>query len=400
MKLLERYALQCGLKIGKQFLHESFFPLETDRYITWQASSGMAAKNYPYYNEVIRLIRDQLAAANIRIVQLGGKDDQPLLGAIHLQGKTTIHQSNYLLARALLHIGNDSWCMHRGGELGVPLLGLYGSTTVANHSPFSYDPARSIFIESHRFGRNPSFQAQEHPSTIAVIPPEKVASGALKLLGIEDTLTRRSLYIGPDYNTVSFEIVPNMVPNPSLNLGVPVVRMDFEFNEQVLAQNLQIRKCAIATDREINLNLLAQLKGQIAMLRIEVDKLDPNWIKQVKRVGVPLQAICDETDPAKIAAMRLALYDTILFDTIEEPTVDDLRKEIAVYTNSTLDSTLDVAKLRFRSNRFLLSSGKIHLSTAHWRAGTTIDSVEQNEGVVIDDPSFWAEQKSFYLYTQ
>lgn len=400
MKLLELYSLATGLRIGKQSLVETFYPIEVSRYITLQASSGMAAKNYPHYNEVMALIRDALAAADIRVVQLGGKDDQPIVGAIHLQGKTTLHQSNYLVKRALVHVGNDSWLAHRAGALKVPLVCVYGPTTVANHSPYEFDADHTVLIESHRFGRNPTFASQESPATIAVIPPEQIAAAILRLLAIPDVISHKTAYIGPDYPTVEFSIVPNMVPHPQMQLGVPILRMDLEFNEQVMAQNLQVRKCVVVTDREIAPNLLAQLRPQIALLRIWVDALTPQWVKTVKRLGIPIQALSRETDEVKLRNLRLSLFDVdCFFDVVKEPTADDLRREIAVYRNSELDTLLNIASLRFKTNRFLLSSGKIHLSIPHWRAGRSVESTEQNTDSVIDSAEFWGQQRTQYFFT-
>mgnify|MGYP006173706677 CR=1 FL=1 len=75
MKLLELYSLATGLRIGQQYLVETFYPLPFDRYVTIQGGSGMQSKNYPYYGEVLGLLLPALKVAGIHVVQLGGKDD-------------------------------------------------------------------------------------------------------------------------------------------------------------------------------------------------------------------------------------------------------------------------------------------------------------------------------------
>ena len=196
MKLLERYASACGLKIGKQFLLENFYAVPCEKYITLNASSGMASKNYPYYTEIMTMLLPILTAQNIQVVQLGGKDDVPIPGCVHMHGKTSLHQSNYILRNAMLHFGNDSWCAHRAGALGIPLVTLFGPTSAANHSPYLADADKSVFIESHRWGKNPTFANQENPLSIALITPEVVCNAILKLLNLGPLFTRQSRLIG------------------------------------------------------------------------------------------------------------------------------------------------------------------------------------------------------------
>lgn len=407
------YALSCGVPLDRPQINDTFFPLETplDKVILLHAFAGQiveqngqkipafAAKCYSHFNETLSLLSPILAPLGYRFYQIGGPNEPPVRGAEYLCGKTTIAQCAYLVKRAALLIANDSMWVHARGAEGKSLVALYGATDDKNHGPHWRDPVKTAIIESHRSGRKPSYAMQENPRTIDYITPESVASGALHLLSISDTLTHHTHYIGPEYQLATFEIVPNMVVPPQTNLGAPPsVRMDFEFNEQILAQNLSVRKCSVVTDKEINLNLLAQFKPQIHGLRIEVDKLSADWIKKVRRLGIPIQAVCDEKDPEKVSAMRLALYDACLFDTVQEPTIEDLKREMSVYLNKELDKDFNFANLSFKSNRFILSSGKIYLSTAHWRAGRSVESTDKNTEKVIDTSEFWAEQKSHYYF--
>lgn len=404
MKLLERYALQSGTRIGKQHLVESFYPLPFERYVTIQGGSGMAAKNYPHYGEVLALLAEPLKAAGIAVVQIGGKEDHALPGCYHLQGQTNLHQSNHVLRGALCHIGNDSWLSHRGGALGVPLVVSFGPTSVANHSPYQFDP-RSVFIESHRFGRRPTFAAQEHPSTMAVIPPEQISSAVLQLLGLTSTTTttRKSLYIGEAYHQPVVELVPNVVLDPRMQLGTPLIlRMDLadgiEGVEDKILGNLQVRPCAIITDRELNLSHLAQLKPRIAGLRVEVGKVSEVWIKTVKRLGIQTAFFSNEQDPEKLARLRLDLYDACLFDHYVAPTRADFVKGVEAYTNGPIDMESIIGRIEFKTNRLLLSDGRIYLSEAHWRAGRPVSANDQRTDRVIDEPLFWENVAHLYCY--
>lgn len=399
MKLLELYSLATGLKIGRQSLAESFYPLPVEKYLTLQASSGMAAKNYSHYGEVVNLLLPKLKELGISIVQLGGAEDQPVQGCIHLQGKTTLHQSNHILRNSKLHIGNDSWMSHRAGALKIPLVVCYGPTTVANHAPFEYDTARTILIESHRFGRKASYQAQEAPRTIDLIKPEEVANAALKLLGLPQT-TQESIFIGAAYQQPIIELVPDSVVAPNVQIpGNLIVRMDYAHNEKILAQNLSLRPCNVIASREIDLAILGQLRQNIAAMRLEIDKVSPGWIKEFKKLGIKTMYSCSERDPAKVATMRLEYFDACFFDQFQPPTVEDFKKDAEKYLNKQLDSALKLDTLSFKSNKFLLSDNKVFLSKAHWKSGKNTPTTSHNTGQVIDDEEgFWSESAHFYLF--
>ncbi len=191
-----------------------------------------------------------------------------------------------------------------------------------------------------------------------------------------------------------------MIVDPRLNISGPlIVRMDHLHNEDMLFSNLQHRKCGIVLDREVNLNMLTQLKGNIIQMRVEVDKISAGWIKAVKRLGIPTGFFSNEPDKDKLARLRLDLHGTVLFDHFTPPTKDDFVKGAAGYLNKELDTAFKWDTLRFKTNRVLLSDNKVYLSKAHWQAGRPTPSVEQNSDFVIDTPAFWAEQQLDYFYT-
>lgn len=413
--LASTYALAAGVPLAKPEIQDAFYPLEhpLDKTILVHAFAGaitehngqkhaaFPAKIYDHFAEVVGLLSPIVTPLGYRFVQIGGANEPPLKGAEYLCGKTSLHQCAYLAKRAALLIGNDSMWVHVRGAYGKPLVAVYGSTDVKNHGPHWNDPKVTRLIESHRAGRKPSYSSQESPKTVNWIRPEQIVQAALDLLGISQSLTHQTYYIGPEYQNVTFEIVPNMVVPPQMNIGIPAIRMDYHFDEAFLAQNLSVRKCAIATDKEINVNLLAQLRPQIAGIRIEVDNLSTQWIKTVKRIGIPIQAVTRQSDPEKLAAKRLELFDVeCFFDVITDPDVETLRKEVGVYLNKPLDTEFKVSTLSFKSHRFILSSGRIFLSESHWRAGISVESMEQNHGEVIDDPKFWADQRRHFYYTK
>lgn len=412
--LAETYALACGVRIDTPVIEESFFPLEwpLDKVVLIHAFAGAIGQNgqqlqatfpakiYDHFNDVVTLLKPVLDPLGYRFYQIGGPNEPGLRGIESLCGRTSMLQCAYLVKRAALLVGNDSQWAHVRGTVGKKLVALYGPTSVKCHGPYWNDPTQTILIESHRAGKPTSYAAAEHPKTINWIPPEQVANAALSLLDVPP-LSQQTIYVGSEYNMPAFELVPNVVIDPRIQMAGPlVVRMDYHFDESMLISNLRLRKCLIITDREINLNFLVQLKGNIVSVRIEIDKVSHDWLRQLRKLGIPTGFFTSERDEVKIRQMRLDFYDTCLFDLYHPPFREEFAKGAAIYLNKELDKDFNWTKLKIRTNKFLLSDNKIYLSKAHWQAGRPAVSTDANTDTIIDSPEFWEEQAHFLFYTE
>lgn len=420
--LAETYATACGLHLYKPDMVDTFYPLEhpVNKTILIHAFAGATvnqngqvvatfpAKIYDHFNEVVTILKPVVEAAGYRLYQIGGPSEPGLGGIESLVGKTTRQQCAYLVRNCALLIGNDSlWAHVRGASDGAQVH-IYGSTSKP-HFPHWRHPEKCILIESHRGGGKPSYVAAESPKWINAIPPEKIANAAISILGLSPLSTRQSLFFGESYHQSVLELVPDVVVNPGVQVpGALVVRMDyapetadgFARAQDALVSNLRIRPCAIITDREINVNILAQLKSAVAALRVEVDRISPEWIKVVKRLGLQTAFFSNEADREKLSALRLKLYDACLFDYYSAPTHADFLKASTVYLNKEIDSPVIDDRLHFTTKKFLLSADKVYLSKAHWLAGQHTAGTHENVGKVIDTPIFWEEQAHAYVYRQ
>ena len=151
--LLKTYSLNSGFKIRKCKPLESFYPIP-DKYITIQTSSGMSSKNYDYWLDVLKYIKKDLEDAGYKIVHIG-TEGANIPFAESLIGKTSLHQTNYVLRNSSLHIGNDSFAVHLAGLHETPIVSLYGPTSPENHGPY-FKSKNTHLISSHRNGKNPS----------------------------------------------------------------------------------------------------------------------------------------------------------------------------------------------------------------------------------------------------
>jgi hypothetical protein len=404
MKLLPSYSLATGLKIGNQFLAEKYFPLPKEGpYILLHASSGMASKNYPYYQEVISILGPIFEQNGITIYQIGGKEDQPIPGCVHLMGQTSLHQTNYLIKRAIMLLGNDSWSQHRAGYLNIPVVTPFGPTSSANHFAYQYHPA-SIPIESHRWNRNPTFSNNEQESTIALISPEEVVNSVFKILGASIHLNRKSLFIGQRFNSPMLEYVPDMPLGADFAKGsIPLARFDLGGSEEILFQTLQIRKLNILTNRPINPNGLAQLKGNVDILTIEFIKdslITTEYIKILKSIGLKLQCFTLELDGDELSRKRLEFFDYCQIIKANHKTRDNFISDTRRYLNDPQFNLEIKPSTWFKSNKYLLARGKVYLSKFHYLMDLPTEDFSKNISQVPDHEEFWREQDYFYMFDQ
>ena len=78
-------------------------------------------------------VRERFGLAS---VVAGGPDAQPLPGAVHLAGLTTLRQLVAVLERASLVVANDTGPMHIAAALGRPLVTVFGPTDPARTGPY------------------------------------------------------------------------------------------------------------------------------------------------------------------------------------------------------------------------------------------------------------------------
>ncbi len=388
MKLIERYALSTGLKINKPYIYKAFYPLPFDKYITIHASSGMKAKMYSFWEDVIELIKPTLDKLDIKIVQIGGEEDEQLKHCNHLQGVLNIQQTAYIISNTMLHLSNDTFSAHVAGAMDKPLVTLYGSTTVANHSPYFFKPEVSTFLEADRKGFRASYASEESPKMVDTITPERIANAALKLF--EASVSRKSLNFGEYYPTYIVEYIPDHVIAPNyLANGVINIRMDYHFNEDNFVKVIYNRKCNVISDKPINIKLIRGLKSHINRLSFEVkeDTL-PEYVKQLKATGIDLHLFTNEADEEKLKELRLKHFE---YEIVQEK----------ITTKESLDFKDKIGyNSCYKTNKFILAKDGIFLSKADWLKKASVKSFDDNIREIPDVPEFWAEVDYFYIFNK
>lgn len=381
MHILNSYALNSASKIDKPFILEKYFPLTVDKYITLQPYSK-GAKTYDWMKEVISLIFPVLQEAGITIVQVGGPNEAGLDGCYQTQGQTNINQLAYIIKGGLLHAGVDSIGCHLAGGYNKKIVGLYSNNYINCVRPYWGKAEDQILLEPERKdGEKPSFSLEENPKSINTIKPEKIAAAICDLLGLEYEFPYKTVSFGNLYNYPKLvEMTPNTAINIS-NMGIDsiIVRMDFLFNEAVLANQMQICPVSIVTNRPINLDLLTQFKPRIKQLIYIVDENhNLKFAEAIHKSGINF---------ALMSHLSNEELNKIKFDYMELGLIH--RKDLQIFDASK--------KYFYKTNKYTLGRQKIYASHADYVADRPVLNLNSDFLPILDNELFRRELEYFYL---
>ena len=377
MHVVESYATSCGVQIDKPYIYEKYFPMAVDRYITIDCDARVNSKLYHYWQEVIDLLLPVLKENDITLVQVGRKEDPPMVGTYDTRAQASSNQIAFILSRSLLHLGTDNFTADLASYYKTKNVCIFSNSLPEQSKPYWNYKKNSIFIQSPKDGDKPSYSVVEAPKTINSIRPNKIAEAVCKLLDIKLNFNYNYEHVGQDYHTSKANLIPDsMLVNYGLP-GIPVsVRMDYLFNEQALAANLQTAKLSVVTNKPIDANLVTNLKSNIEEIiyLIEEDH-DPNFIKFLLSSGVKYNLL-SSLDEDKIQEIKIHYMDYGVISYQKKLTKEDVFKGID-------------KPLFYKSNKFILGSGKIYPSKSAWKRDIPTNSLTKQILPVIDDKDFW-----------
>jgi hypothetical protein len=400
--LLEAYSLQTGSKIGKPFIVKNFFPTP-ERYITIHNSSGMGAKNYDYFQEVIEEILPELSKANISLIQIGTQEDQPLNGCIHFQGKTSYHQTAYILENSMLHIGNDSFPVHLASASNTPIVALYSITTPEIAGPvFNKDHNLVKCLTPNYNGKKPSFNPNESPKTVNSIKVEEVIKNIYDILSIDPSKLIETILIGDNFKKQHVEFIPNGILNPEKFKNVPVaMRIDLlaegqALNENIIFSNLNLRKFYIhvCESKKIeNIELLRSFRSNIAEYIIDVtnEKISKDYIKNIVEAGIKPIIFYKGIDNEYLNEIKIDLIDynlRILNTKINNDEIDDILNRIKNLENLWIKTSCPI-----------ISDSKIFLSEEHYKNNISSEDPKQKIDKKINLKNLLLKKDNIFLFT-
>lgn len=389
--ILESYALHCGLKQKRPIVKESFYPVEAEKYITVHNSEKVPAKKYDLFTDVLNILKPTLQKEGIKIVQLGAGNDIFIDGAdINLCGKCSIRHTAYILKHALLHLGVDSAPAHIASVYDKKMVILYGNANYPSLvKPYWSSPENLIIMQSPITSKlKPSYSFNESPKLIDHIQPEKVAKSVCDLLNLKYEFNYESLYIGAHYLNRIIEGIPDQVAGiNNLKINSLIMRADILFNEDCLYKQLQASNCSIVTRKTLSTKILQTFSKKISEIVYIIDEMPSvEFVDYCQRLGIKI-ILMSYLSEEKLIKYKRHFYEYGTIHRREIPKKEDF-KELKELKNN---------QIFYRSNKFILSQGRVYPSIAAYRNNLTIENIGDNLQEIIDEPEFWEESENFYF---
>lgn len=125
---------ECYLFPDKKFIEDS------DKYISFDvpriavhSTSGVQTKDWPYFDE----ISEEIRKLGYGVVQVGGRSDKIVKGAIDLRGKFNMIELAGFLSRFSAFVGLDSGLSYMADAMRIPTIVIQGSTDPVTSGPIS-----------------------------------------------------------------------------------------------------------------------------------------------------------------------------------------------------------------------------------------------------------------------
>lgn len=382
MSLLTTYSSYLGiLPLDKPNINTQVFPVPFNKYITLHVGDGkISAKHFDYWSEVVMLLKPVLHHFGVKIVQIGGPQDQIISGVDASYLTLTYAQSAFVQKGAILHLGIDSLAIHTASAFEKKIVALY-SHIYSQQSPCNWSkPEDVIYLEPERTN-HPPFVPAEYPKMVNTIKVEEICRSVCKLLNLPVDFNFSTQFIGEHYNLPIVEIIPDFFGESSELNGANInLRMDLNFDENCAHAWAQHYPVKIITKRPINLDLLAVNRKNIPQLTLLLDDKDSFTLKYVKA--------------AKSLIPNLVLVG------MKEETISDTREKFFDWIVERMPKP-DRSKVeqlpsgcKFWTKKLVFSKAQRFASIAHWKMQKQFDG----QDFVVDSEEFAQDIEHFFIY--
>ena len=361
MQLVDTYSASCGLKAEKPYVYDLFFPFVEEKIITIDTGNN----NYKYWDDVITLISPLLSKKNISIFQLGDKQSAVIKNVIRTNGSINASQISFLIKKSDLHIGFNDYSTQLASCLDKNLICLIDKKEKA--LPFKWGNSKN-----HNF---------IYPKNKDFIEPERLASLILEKLEINFNFKYETIFIGNKYSDGLQYI--EMYPSSPVNLQSHLInniliRMDLNFSEETLVEQLKIGKASIVTSKKININILKSFSNNIIELFYDIkEENDVEFCEQVKSLGINCRLISylskDKVDANKLKYMEIG---------------NILHQKCYSFSDLPDYKSLNLNDLFFKSKKIIVKDGNTYLSSESLNKGIKSSSANDIQKV-IDTELFW-----------
>jgi hypothetical protein len=382
--LVEEYAKNLGVKIAKPTVAKHFYPLLADKYITIYSEHSIESKKYHYFNIVVDLIKTSLNKFDIKIIQIGAKENTIIPNIDACYGDLTFKQNAYILSKSLLHIGVDNVFSHYVSSLNIPLVSIFGNIYPEISDGFWSSKDRKVNIKSP-WSKKPCLNLVDPENAINKIKPEIIAQSILDQLKINGKVNIKTRHIGTSFKDKIIEIVPNFFqPYPELKDQIVYLRLDYGFDVNCFIQWCQWCNVSIFTDKIIPLDIINMIYPKIKNISFILNlqnNLDDFYIRALKAKKINFKILVkDETEIAQIQEKYFEVQ-VVPFKKLKK---EDLNEDF-----------LNIKNTFFTSGKSILSDGKKYSSKYHWQKDQNIIDKNLN---IEDDDVFYEELNHYFIY--
>jgi hypothetical protein len=382
-------SLSSGQIIDKPYIYDKYFPLPfCNKYIVF-APQSKDSKNYDYWQDVLHIIVPILNKNDIKIVQVGSNGERPYPGCHHTMGNTNVNQVSFLIKKSIGVLSTDTFAHHIADSHNIKSVMLCSNNYKDNVKGYFHPENQIIFEPPREAGDKPCLSLQENPKSINLIKCEDIAKAVCKMLDIEYNYSYDTIYLGAFSFASMLETACDSVVDPR-QFGAPslIIRLDYNFNEQILSQQMQISDVSIFTNKAIDINLMKTFRPRIKELVFNIDSIDsPNisWVKEVQKLGIPMRLITSLSEES-INTIKLDFWEigVINYKLIIDPLkVSELK-----------DEKLD--DLFVKSSKITIGRGKLYNSKAAYLLDKSIGAFEEISPI-INNKDFWDDLPSFRI---
>lgn len=369
MNKLEFYSSVNGLSIDKPCIYDMFFPTEEEDFIL--LDTGGSEGKYKNWQLVLGILNPFLQKRKISTFHNGEVSDKNIISTNRLNGSVAPNQLSYLLKKSKLLITTN--------PLAAQMAAFFNKSFIFLCDEDALKKYKFLWLKSKNYKVILNDQNTK---------PEEIASTALRFLDIPLNIDFETVYIGhKNYDGAEFiESVPNQVCRFENSNQYVTIRMDLHFDEDFLTKQLNYFNCAIVTNKRINLDILKIFKHRIPQIIYFIEENDdPEFCYSVIKLGIKTVFFSklskEERQKKKFHYMEMGLIH-------EKET-----KNVADIENF---KKIDLDKLYFLSNRFILSNSKVYPSEASYFEGKPTTSKTQINPV-INSQLFWDDLDTFWI---
>jgi len=376
MHTIESYATSLGLKIDKPSIYDKYYPIGDFKYITLYLGGNGDQVYYSHWQEVINLAFPILENKGIKIIQLNAHLKQKFDNCINLTEPLEPNRLSYVIRKSDLHLTENGLDLELASLHNKNIIYLDPQNNGHSTSPYWNNNSKHVYLNK-----------SEEIKDINKIKPEKICKYIFDFLNLDYKIDFETIFIGENYESKTVQFIPDQ--DTDLNLpeqSVLIVRMDKFFDEQNLTRQLSLYKCVIITNKEINLNLLQQLRHNIHHVAYFIEKNDnPEFIDAIQQMGVSF-ILMSYLEESEIESKKMNYIDNDVINCVKTPSQEDIEEL----------KDLDINSLYYISNGPVLSNFKVYKSIFDYENRVCVENPSVPTQIK-ENKDFWKEINNLHI---